>query len=258
MKFLAIETSSTRGSLAFFEDATCLGESFFPEGLLHGREITVHLQEMLRRAGLQPRALEAIAVGVGPGSFTGARVGVTAAKALAYSLAIPVVTESSLVVLAGNSLLWAAEVPGTVQPRTCPVLTLLDARRGFFVWSLFETAPGPIETASERIACKVPAQRSGPHEVLDLVAAAGVTSALVVGDGADLFLAASGDGAEGSPGAGSHAAARGLARGPREWDTPRARLLGYLTARRLATATFDLEAVHQLEPSYLASLAPHL
>src|SRR6266511_1772193 len=103
MLLLAIETSSSRGSIALLEGRELIEEAPFPEGLVHGREITVHLEEVMTRRGIAPGKLEAIAVGVGPGSYTGIRVGVTAAKTLAFALRIPVIPESSLRVTAANA-----------------------------------------------------------------------------------------------------------------------------------------------------------
>src|SRR5882672_7052827 len=104
MILLAIETSSARGSLALFREDEPIGSAPFPEGLVHGREITVHLAEMMDRLRLAPRDLGALAVGVGPGSYTGIRVGVTAAKTLAFALKVPVIAVSSLQAIAANTL----------------------------------------------------------------------------------------------------------------------------------------------------------
>ena len=114
MRFIAMETSSRHGGLALFSGCDCLQESHFSEGLHHGRELTVHLQNMLSAQGLKPADLEAVSVSLGPGSFTGIRVGATAAKSLALALGIPVVWESSLRVTAGNALEAAGEGPPAI------------------------------------------------------------------------------------------------------------------------------------------------
>ena len=123
MILLAVETSSARGSLALREGSRPVREVLFEEGLVHGREVTARLDELLRLEGLGPGAIGAIAVGIGPGSYTGIRVGVTAAKSLAFALRIPIVAESSLLVLAAGA---AAPDRGDAAVRGL-VLPVLDA-----------------------------------------------------------------------------------------------------------------------------------
>src|ERR1041385_7260324 len=129
MLLLAIETSSARGSLALFSDGGLVAEAVFPEGLVHGREITVHLRDLLAARGLGAARLRAIAVGVGPGSYTGIRVGVTAAKMLAFALQIPVIAESSMRVIAAGaaSLAGADTAP---SGGGLPVVVAIDGRQG--------------------------------------------------------------------------------------------------------------------------------
>ena len=244
MILLAIETSSSRGSLALFVDGTLSREVCFPEGLLHGREITARLDDMLRAEGLRARSLGAIAVSVGPGSYTGLRVGVTAAKTLAFALGIPVVPESSLKVMAGNA---AGGPPAFLLP-------ILDGRRGHFFWGLFamsagegsgleDSIEGCIEGCIEGSVARLsPDKGTDAGEVLaalELLAVPGEPAprVLTVGDGADLLLQA--------------LSLPFLSRGPTSWDAPRASVLGRLAVDRAALASFDREAVHRLEPAYL-------
>ena len=102
MLFLAIETSSAQGSLALFRDRDVVKEVFFDKGLTFVRDIAEYVRGVLQSEGLTVRAVEGIAVSVGPGSYTGVRVGVTAAKTLGFALEIPVVGVESLRVLAAN------------------------------------------------------------------------------------------------------------------------------------------------------------
>jgi tRNA threonylcarbamoyladenosine biosynthesis protein TsaB len=251
MLFLAIETSGLRGSLALFAGGRCLREAVFEEGLVHGRELTARLEESLSREGFKARSLEGIAVSVGPGSYTGIRVGVTAAKSLAFALGIPVIGESSLRVLAGN----AAALPDAPEPAPRPMLlrvaAVLDARQSHFFGACFEVEqpiraseastvfPGGIAV---RRLCRDTA--GGARAVAETIIPPESPDGevLVVGDGADAFLRSEAI-RQGGPSS--------LVRGPREWDVPRARVLGLLTAERMASARFDAEAVHSLEPAYL-------
>lgn len=242
---VAIETSSTRGGLSLFSGPRCLREAAFPEGLLHGRELTVRLKELLAMEGRMARSLEAISVSVGPGSFTGTRVGVTAAKVLAFALRIPVVAESALRVLAGNAL-----VSPDGPLKGAAVATVLDGRQGVFFWAAFHAGPRgmpDLDASLERLTEDAVADPNGIVLALEAALAArggaGDSSTplpiLVIGDGADQVL--------------ERAQSPLLLRGPREWDLPRSSVLGLLTASRVANSGFDLEAVHRLEPRYLRS-----
>src|SRR5262245_281539 len=122
-RVLAIETSSAQGSLALLEGPALLEETVFPEGLVHGRELTVHLESLMARLGLAPRSIQAIAVGVGPGSYTGIRVGVTAAKTLALALRVPLLARSSLEVIA------SAALGSRAGPGPPPVVPVIDGKQ---------------------------------------------------------------------------------------------------------------------------------
>ncbi len=138
------------------------------EGALRGRGLLPAVARLLAACGLDARALGAVLVDVGPGSFTGVRVGVTAAKTLAFALGLPVVAVDALEALAG-----AAPEPG-------PVLALRDAGRGTVYAGLYgPPAPGgrAVLRAPERVALAAlgawpPATPVG-EEVERLAAAAG-------------------------------------------------------------------------------------
>jgi tRNA threonylcarbamoyladenosine biosynthesis protein TsaB len=229
MRFVAIETSTTRGGLALFDGGALRQEVFFPEGLIHGREITARLEDLLRGAGWKARSLEGIAVSVGPGSYTGIRVGVTAAKTLASCLRLPLVAESSLRVLAGGCLLRPDGGP------TARCIAALDGRQGFTFWAAFERREGEIERLTPDVVsagADLEGGSEGPLRALDRESAV-----CVVGAGADAFLRSVG--------------APAWARGEPALDAPVAAVLGRLAWPALREATFDAGFVHRLEPAYL-------
>ena len=241
MNLLAVETSSVRGSLALRMGAKPAREILFQEGLVHGREVTARLEELLRLEGLEPGEIGAIAVGIGPGSYTGLRVGVTAAKSLAFALRIPVVAESSLLVLAagvaasaGGEAAGASAMIGPAKRRAM-LLPVLDARQGLFFHGIFEASAGRIERLSADGAAP-------PGDILDALRVSGAQEVVVLGEGADAFLAAAGAVEEGS---------LSFRRLGREGDLPRAGVLAEIAAERASRARFDAEAVHSLEPAYL-------
>ena len=100
MLVLGVESSGPRGGVALLEDGRTLGEAFFEAGMVHGREIAPAADRLLRAAGKGPADLGLVAVDIGPGSYTGLRVGLAAAKGLAYALGRPLVGVPSLDVVA--------------------------------------------------------------------------------------------------------------------------------------------------------------
>jgi tRNA threonylcarbamoyladenosine biosynthesis protein TsaB len=263
MTFLALETSSIRGSLALCAGEVCVGEVLFSEGLLHGREIARRAEDLLAESGRTARDLEAVAVSLGPGSFTGLRVGVTAAKTLAFALRVGVVGESSLRVIAAG-LLERKEGTGGPEVRSegqcdAVLLPVLDGRRHTYFAAAFTAAPPGDSDRTLRI---LPDGLFGVDALLDALGRVaregpegqGVPGGsgrpvIVLGDGADAFLRE----VEAPSRGGSCGAVAGLSivRGPAELDLPRASVLGRLVAGRVATARFETEEVHRLEPAYL-------
>jgi len=127
MKVLGIETSGERGGVALLEDDRVLAVRRFTEGMVHGREIAPALRAMLLDLGLSPGALDLVACDIGPGSYTGLRVGLAAAKGLAFALGKPLVGVPSLDAL--------AEAARGRARLLCPVL---DARWGQIYGALYE------------------------------------------------------------------------------------------------------------------------
>ncbi len=129
MRILAIETSGSVGSVAIWEDGATVREESFQRGLVHGKALLPTIARLLEQAGWEKTSLGLIAVSQGPGSYTGVRVGVATAKALAYALGCPILGVSTMDALALGHL------PATVA--LCPVV---DARweqvyTGLYQWS---------------------------------------------------------------------------------------------------------------------------
>jgi len=101
-KILCIETSSHRCDVAIGAGEILLSEygSEDPRGYQHAEKLHVYLQEALTQAQLKIAQLDAIAVSVGPGSYTGLRIGIAAAKGLVQPYKLPLVAYSSLEALA--------------------------------------------------------------------------------------------------------------------------------------------------------------
>lgn len=97
---LAIDTSTSRPVAAVLSGERCLEEWTGPDALRHHETLLGGIDECLRSADIRLSDLAFLSVGVGPGMFTGLRIGVTTAKFLADPLGIPCVPVSSLVALA--------------------------------------------------------------------------------------------------------------------------------------------------------------
>lgn len=95
MNVLALETSWKQGSVALFEDDEQIQDQQLQEEHAHGRRLAPAVLEVLKNNRLSSQDLDLIAVDVGPGSYTGLRVGVSFAKTLAYAEEIPVTTVTS-------------------------------------------------------------------------------------------------------------------------------------------------------------------
>ncbi len=162
VKLLAVETSSSVFSVAVGEEGRVL--SFVQvEGL--GRPSTLLtdlIEKALVQAGLKLEEINGFALSMGPGSFTGLRVGVMTVKTLAWALKKPVIPVSSLEAVAHNR-----------EGGSKPVLVFLDARKGNVYSALFEPhGQGGLER-------KTPDQIQSPSDALALIQ--GPTQ--VVGDG---------------------------------------------------------------------------
>lgn len=204
MWIVGIETSGLAGSVALLRDDIIVAERRLDTaGRRHAQTLHAELRDLLHAAGLSPRDIDALAVSLGPGSFTGLRVGVVSAKTWAYATGCRVVGVET-------PLICAAAAP----PDWSHVWVVTDAQRGdFFVaeyrreesrgWQ--RTSPLGIVAAAEWLQQRQPHERiigPGVSRIAD-----GATSALVVRD---------------------------------DWATqPSAGVLGQLAHQRLLAGSFD-------------------
>lgn len=110
MKILTIDTSSNCSSVALSDGTTLLGECILGEDRCHSGRLLTSVSDLLNAAGLTPADVDAFAVSLGPGSFTGVRVGIATVKGLALATGKPAVGFSSLAMLAMNLPYSAAQV----------------------------------------------------------------------------------------------------------------------------------------------------
>jgi len=118
VKILHLDTATNVFSIAISAGECVIAEFCGDAGPATSAKIPGHIHSLLRDAGLDITALDAFAVTVGPGSFTGVRVGIALVKGMAYATGKPVIPLSSLELLALNA-----------KASSLPVCTLFDARR---------------------------------------------------------------------------------------------------------------------------------
>ena len=118
MNILAIDTASVAASVAISENGRLLCELFSDTGLTHSQTIMPMVDQALSMAGKKLSSMDRLAVTIGPGSFTGLRIGIGTVKGLAMGADLPVVGVSTLKVIAHNAL----PTPYLIAP-------IMDARR---------------------------------------------------------------------------------------------------------------------------------
>lgn len=133
MLLLAFETSAKAGSVALLEGDKLLGESYQNTGLTHSQTIMTMAQSLIESCGYTPQDVQAVAVAAGPGSFTGVRIGVAAAKGFAWGAQLPCYGVSTLEAMAMQQGIWQGYV-----------LPVMDARRQQVYNALFHVQAGKI------------------------------------------------------------------------------------------------------------------
>ena len=133
MKIVGIDTSSYSGSVSLIEGEKILGECLLNIGPKHSENIVASIDWLLSTLKINRDELDAVAVSIGPGSFTSLRVGVTIAKSLAYTLKLKIVGVSSLEILANN-----------IPPTHKSICAIIDAKRGEVYSAFFEFKDGKI------------------------------------------------------------------------------------------------------------------
>ncbi len=138
MKILAIETSAKAVSAAVSEDGRILCSGYQDTGLTHSRTLMPIVEHILKNTDLTVKDMDAVAVAVGPGSFTGIRIGVAAAKGLAFAAEKPAVGVSTLAAMARNVSFFRGLV-----------ICAMDARRHQIYNALFEAENGALTRLCE-------------------------------------------------------------------------------------------------------------
>ncbi len=142
MLTLALETSTSLGSLALLDDNNIVWEAWLPRAQRTTESFAATLETGLAAVAWAPTDIQLVAVTCGPGSFTGLRIGVTAAKFYAYATGAALVAVNTLDVLVD-------QLPDDVT-LAC---ALMDAQRGQFFAATYVRAPGGVWSSDQ--ACDV-------------------------------------------------------------------------------------------------------
>lgn len=134
MNILAIDTSALTATAAVLSDDTVLGEISTSTALTHSQTIMPMIDELLKKINMDIADIDIFACSVGPGSFTGLRIGIGTIKGLAYGLGKLVIGVSTLEALAHN-----------IAFTDCIISPIMDARRGQVYNALYRYIDGKLE-----------------------------------------------------------------------------------------------------------------
>jgi tRNA threonylcarbamoyladenosine biosynthesis protein TsaB len=168
MLVLALETSTPQSSVALGTEQGIIASMTFSWGRGHSEIVTPAIDRLLRWTELEPSQISGVAVGLGPGLFTGLRVGVATGRAMAQVLRVPVVGIPSLDVLA-FALRHARSRIGAA----------IDGKRGQVFFAFYRPAPGGVTRESD--------YQVGPPERMVAELEASGEEAVLVGNGALLY-----------------------------------------------------------------------
>lgn len=170
MIVLGVETSTARSSVALVDRERVLASASLGVPRQHGEFLAPAIAFCLERAGVDVDRLAGVAVGLGPGLFTGLRVGIATVQAFAAARQLPTVGLSGLDVLALK-----------VRYVRRLICVAIDARRGELFWSFYRASPGGVQRQGDL--------RLGSVDALVAELAATGEEVLVVGDGALTYRA---------------------------------------------------------------------
>lgn len=165
MLILGIDTASPQVSVAVGGHEGVLAATQSARGKQHAEVLAPSIEFTCRQARVSLSEIGVVAVDLGPGLFTGLRVGVAAAKAMAHALRVPMIGVPSLDLLA---------MPVRFSPRL--VVTAIDARRGELFYAFYRQVPGGVQRLTDH--------RLGSPEDLASEILARADDCLLVGDGA--------------------------------------------------------------------------
>jgi tRNA threonylcarbamoyladenosine biosynthesis protein TsaB len=162
VKILAIDTSSRVGSIAIVDGSVLKAQQILNISATHNQRLLPGIERILSDSGLLLDDLDAFAVCIGPGSFTGLRIGLSIVKGLAWTKSKPLAAVPTLDALAANVSL----VP-------LPICPVMDARKGEIYTAFYRQSDGPMPQRT------TPYMALKPTDLLELI----TEKTVLVGDG---------------------------------------------------------------------------
>lgn len=151
MRILAFETSAKAASVALLQDGLLLGEYFQNSGQTHSRTLTKMAEDLLQNCELTAKDVDAVACAAGPGSFTGVRIGVAAAKGFAWGRQLPCYGVSTLEAMAKNIAVSNGIVCAAMDARRSQVYTALFRVKDGSMTRLMEDSAISVEELSQKL-----------------------------------------------------------------------------------------------------------
>jgi len=165
MKILGIDTSSMMGAVGIVDGEDLVAEVRTNVAVTYSERLMLHIDGLLKTAGMSISDIDGFSVNIGPGSFTGLRIGLAAVKGLAYSTGRPVAGVGCMEVLSGN-----------VPFSRYQVCTLMDARKKQVYAALFKDTDAGREAV-------MPVTAMTPEELMERV----TEPTLFLGEGAHVY-----------------------------------------------------------------------
>lgn len=169
MKILAIETSTMLGGIAITDELCLIAEVRLNVKSTHSERLMTEIDHVLKQAGLSVSDIDVFAVAIGPGSFTGLRIGLSTVKGFSYATGKPIVSVPTL-----EALAWNFPYCGY------PVCTMLDARKKEVYTALFKWENEGFIRLIDEVSIKV-------NDLLENIKLFSSEKVVFTGDGALLY-----------------------------------------------------------------------
>jgi len=144
MRILALDTSTNVATIAILEDDVIIGEYSCNIGKTHSQRLMPMIQNLLEKVNLCATDMDAFSASIGPGSFTGLRIGVTTVKAMAFAANKPVISVYTLDALAFNVSMSKALI--------CP---MIDARNSNVFTAIYRFVNGKLERLTDYLGIHI-------------------------------------------------------------------------------------------------------
>ena len=171
MKILAIETTSTSGSIAISNNFEIKFSSFLDLKITHSERLMAQIDYGLKQCGFTAKDLDAIAISNGPGSFTGVRIGLATAKGICTALSIPLIPINTLEILAFQMFPSSNSILSIIDARMKDIYAALYDSKMNLIWEPFIIKP---EKLFQKVNEKVTIVGSGVTRFKEELLASGI------------------------------------------------------------------------------------